>query len=48
MHHYSKVLIKLLQKGTSAPVKKEKKKNYGAWESDFQRSEMACEFPQHW
>lgn len=28
MHHYSKVLIKLLQKGTSAPVQKEKKKKH--------------------
>lgn len=25
MHHYSELLIKLLQKGTSAPVHKEKK-----------------------
>lgn len=45
MHHYSEVLIKLLQKGTSAPVQKEKKK---AWKWVLQRSEMVCDFPQHW
>lgn len=39
MHHYFKVLIRLLQKGTSAPVQKEKEK-YSAQELNFQRPEM--------